>query len=169
MLLIAAVVVTAGLIAFAPGGDDGMALPTAAKTGRTSPAVAVAIPKGNPQTQKLALSDARSSLEADAGSGLFARHSWVKPPPPPPKPAPPPPPPPPAPPTAPPLPYAFLGKYAEGSLQVVILTRGSRVITASQGDVLDSTYRVDRIEPTTIQMTYLPMNIPQSLSTGGAQ
>jgi hypothetical protein len=67
------------------------------------------------------------------------------------------------------LPYAFLGKYAEGSLQVVILTRGGRVITASQGDVLDSVYRVDRIEPATIQMTYLPMNIPQSLSTGGAQ
>jgi len=62
-----------------------------------------------------------------------------------------------------------LGKYTEGDLQMVIMTRGDRVITASAGDVLENTYRLERIEPNTVVFTYLPLGSSQSLSTGGSQ
>jgi hypothetical protein len=52
---------------------------------------------------------------------------------------------------------------------VVILLRGNRVITASKGDVLENAYRIDQIEPSSVQFMYLPLGIPQSLSTGSTQ
>jgi hypothetical protein len=66
------------------------------------------------------------------------------------------------------LPYTYLGKYSEGTVQLVILARGNRVITAAQGEVLDNQYRIDKIEPN-VQLMYLPLGIPQTLSTGSSQ
>jgi hypothetical protein len=64
------------------------------------------------------------------------------------------------------LPYTFLGKYSEGELQLVILAKGNRVVTASKGDVLENTYRIDRIEANNVIFTYLPLNTSQTLTTG---
>jgi hypothetical protein len=66
------------------------------------------------------------------------------------------------------LPFTFLGKYTEGSVQLLILSRGNRVITAGQGDVVDNQYRIERIDPNSAQLMYLPLGIPQTLSTGSS-
>jgi hypothetical protein len=94
---------------------------------------------------------------------LFAGKSWYVPPPPP-KPKPPPPPPPP---TAPPLPFSFMGSYQEPDGRLIIfLTKGERLYTVSPGDVIDNTYRVEEVVAGQLGLTYLPLNIRQSMSVG---
>ena len=97
---------------------------------------------------------------------VFKSKSWVVLPPPPP-----PPPPPkyvlPPPPTAPPLPYAFLGSYHEpGGKLIIFLTRGERVYSVSPGDVLENTYHVDEVAGGQLGLTYLPLNIKQTINIG---
>ena len=97
---------------------------------------------------------------------VFHSKTWFVPPPPPPpqKPVPPPPPPPP---TAPPLPYTFLGSYTgtDGKL-IIFLTRGDRVLSVSPGEILEGTYRVEGVTAGQLSLTYLPLNIKQSMNTG---
>jgi hypothetical protein len=62
-----------------------------------------------------------------------------------------------------------MGRFEQGDTKVVILTRGNRVVTATQGEVLENTYRIDRIEASKVIFTYMPMGTTQSLSTGSAQ
>lgn len=103
------------------------------------------------------------STELGTSTDLFAGKSWYVPPPPP-KPKPPPPPPPP---TAPPLPFAFMGTYQEPDGRLVIfLTRGDRLYTVSPGDVIDNTYRVEEVVAGQLGLTYLPLNIRQSMTVG---
>jgi hypothetical protein len=94
----------------------------------------------------------------------FASTSWYVPPPPPPpaKPTPPPEP------VAPPMPFTFLGLYEESPRTVIMLVKGDQVFTVSIGDVIESTYRIDRVERGSVEMTYLPLNIKQSLNTGNS-
>lgn len=93
----------------------------------------------------------------------FKPTSWyvAPPPPPPPKPLPPPPP------TAPPLPFTFMGRYEDGPKKVILLVKSDRIYTVSEGEVIDNTYRVDRLTDGQLDLTYLPLNIKQTLSTGG--
>jgi hypothetical protein len=93
----------------------------------------------------------------------FATRTWYVPPPPPPPVVVAPPPKP----TAPPLPFAFMGVYddAEGPV-VIMLVRSDRLYTVSEGDLIDGTYRIDRIEKGVIEMTYLPLQEKQKLPTG---
>jgi hypothetical protein len=102
--------------------------------------------------------------ETDVGNA-FGAISWYVPPPPPPPPKPTPPPPPP-PPTAPPLPYSYLGRYVEDGRLIILLVRNDRIYTVSEGEVLDNTYRVERLARGWLEMTYLPLNIRQTLATG---
>lgn len=108
----------------------------------------------------------RDGAEADPEVGsAFAAVSWFVPPPPPPpppprKPAPPPPP------SAPPLPFSFLGRYVEDGVLVILLVRGDRIYTVSEGEVIDNTYRVERLTRGGLELTYLPLDIRQTLSTG---
>lgn len=90
----------------------------------------------------------------------FSARNWNPPPPPPPAPTPPPPP------SAPPLPYAFIGKKLEGETWEIYLTRGDQTFVAREGEVLEGTYRVDKIQPPSLTMTYLPLGQVQSLSIG---
>lgn len=108
-----------------------------------------------------------SSAEAAPIRDIFAAKSWA---PPPPKVviAPPPPPPPPPPPTAPPMPYKFMGKMDDATSLKAFLNRGDRVYVVSVGEILDNTYRVESIKSGQMTMTYLPLNIPQTLSVGSA-
>lgn len=97
-----------------------------------------------------------------AATNAFASTSWYVPPPPP-KVEPPPKP------TAPPLPFTFMGRYQDAkAASVVMLTKGDRLYTVSEGDVIDDTYRVDRISDKAVELTYLPLQTKQSLPTGGA-
>jgi hypothetical protein len=109
----------------------------------------------------------RSMAQVDK-EDMFKSKSWYIPPPPPPKPkyvAPPPPPPPP--PTAPPLPYKFMGSFEEpGQKLVVYLSRGDKLYTASAGDTLEGTYKIESISAGQLAMLYLPLNIRQNLRIG---
>ncbi len=100
----------------------------------------------------------QNSEPPGAVANAFNSKSWRAPPPPPPPPAPLPPP------EAPPLPFTYLGRYADVSKMVVILARGERVYTVSEGEVIDGTYRVEKVADDTVDLVYLPMKITQSLS-----
>lgn len=97
----------------------------------------------------------------------FSSKTWYVAPPPPP-----PPPPPvkvaPAPPTAPRLPFTYVGRYADSGKPVFFLMKGNRLLTVSQGDVIDGTYRVEGVVGSLLGLTYLPLNIRQNLDTGDA-
>jgi hypothetical protein len=49
---------------------------------------------------------------------------------------------------------------------VVFLVKGDRVYSVSQGDVIDGMYHVDGITGNSMALTYLPLNIKQSLGIG---
>lgn len=102
----------------------------------------------------------------------FAKLSWLPPPPPPPPPAPAPPPARPAPPEAPPLPFAFIGMVEQGTVKPqAFLSRGDALLIVSAGDQLDNNiYRIDRLDASQVVITYLPLNIQQTIQvSGGSQ
>jgi hypothetical protein len=73
--------------------------------------------------------------------------------------------PPPAPPVpvAPPNPFVYVGSYKDGPQQVVMLLRGDQLLLVQQGETIDSAYRLDRITPGGLVMTYLPLQLRQSV------
>jgi hypothetical protein len=75
----------------------------------------------------------------------------------------------PPPPTAPPLPYTVVGKKLEGGAWEVYLSRGDQVLVATAGTMLEGQYKVERIQPPTMNLIYLPLGRAQSLSIGDAQ
>lgn len=75
--------------------------------------------------------------------------------------------PPPPPPSAPPMPFAFLGRYEEGGKLTIMLVKGERVYMVAEGDVIDQTYRVERMAAGKLELTYLPLDVKQVISTGG--
>jgi len=117
------------------------------------------------ELERLNREDASAKPEP-AASNVFRAMSWYVPPPPP-APPPPPKPVPPPPPSAPPLPFSFLGRYEEGQTLIILLVRGERIYTVSEGEVIDNTYRVERLAGGQLEVTYLPLNIRQTISTGG--
>jgi len=158
-----AILTLGGVVAFlalrAPSGDDASkAVVTTSKTAR----VAVNTESGQLALDKLKPRHFRDKAEED----VFKSKSWYVPPPPP-KPVklpPAPPPPPPPPPTAPPLPYSFMGSYDEpGGKSTIYLTKAGRIYSVSQGETLDGIYRVEGINSGNFTMTYLPLNIKQTL------
>jgi hypothetical protein len=112
----------------------------------------------------------RPDIPADTelvASNSFGATSWhVAPPPPPPPPAPVKPPPP-APPAAPPAPFSFLGRYEDGNARIILLVRDDRIYTVSEGDVIDKTYRVERLAGGLLELTYLPLGTRQTIAAGG--
>jgi hypothetical protein len=66
------------------------------------------------------------------------------------------------------MPFTYLGLYEEGSGKVIMLVKGDRIYTVTEGDVIENTYRVDRVSAGVVELTYLPLNIRQSISTGAA-
>lgn len=71
-----------------------------------------------------------------------------------------------APPSAPPLPFVYLGKMAyEGNLTVFVAKQDSNY-AVREGDVLDATYKVDAIKGSVMTLTYLPLNMKQTMHIG---
>ncbi|UTY55760.1 hypothetical protein [Massilia sp. erpn] len=95
-----------------------------------------------------------------SGEGVFLGQNWNPPPPPPVAPPPPPPP------SAPPLPFSYIGKSVADGAWEVYLSRGDRTYIAHQKLVIDGTYRIDRIAPPELTITYLPLNQVQQLNIG---
>ena len=165
--LLALVVPVIVLVAAAgQGGDDGnIAIAEVKQDNRTNPEV-----RHTPTTGDLDLTQLRREAAAAEPGNAFESKSWYvpPPPPPPPPPAPPPKPLPPPVPKAPPLPFVYLGTYQDAAKPVIFLVRGDRVLSVSAGDVIEGTYRVDSIVGATLSLTYLPLNIKQTLNIGTA-
>jgi hypothetical protein len=70
------------------------------------------------------------------------------------------------PPAAPPVPYTFIGRLSEDESTTVFLAAGDRNLVVKPGDVIDNSYRVDAVTESAVSLTYLPLNVKQSLSTG---
>ncbi len=90
---------------------------------------------------------------------LFSGKNWNPPPPPPPPVAV-------VTPMAPPLPFAFLGKKVEDGIWEVFLSRGEVTFIVREGMTFETSYRVDKITPNTLSLTYLPLNQAQTLAIG---
>ncbi len=171
--VLAAVAVVGGLLellAGRPATSRAAADPGAASAVPTQPAMpGLSLARESkssklaPATAKLLFALARRTADTSDGGNMFAAHTWhVARPPPPPAAGPP------AEPTAPPLPYAFVGSYAQGSNETVyFLTRGDRVYDVKQGDRLDGIYSIDGVENGQLIFTYMPLNIRQTLPFGG--
>lgn len=104
-------------------------------------------------------SNAPAERHAQVRRDLFSTRSWN-----PPAPAP-------APaaaaaPVAPPMPFVFLGKKLEGGAWEVYLSRGEQTFIAREGQTLDQAYRVDKIAPPGLTLTYLPLGQIQKLAIG---
>jgi hypothetical protein len=115
--------------------------------------------------ERLQRRDAPADSTKLAGNTFGAMTWHVPPPPPPPKPVAKPAPPPP--PTAPPMPFTFLGRYEDEGVRIIMLVKGDRIYTVSEGDVIDRTYRVERLAGGQLELIYLPLGIKQTVSAGG--
>lgn len=69
---------------------------------------------------------------------------------------------------APPLPFQFIGKLDDSQRLQVFLLSGERLLVVAVGDVIDDTYRVERIDAQQMTLTYLPMQQTQLLAVGSA-
>jgi hypothetical protein len=142
--------------------------PAAPGPAKVAPAaVTVPEPVGTPP------GDRTRSIPKASGE-LFSHLSWLPPAPPPAPPRPVPTPPPAAalPPvaTAPAIPFSFIGMLEKGpGKPVAFLARGDALLVVSAGDLLDgNTYRVERLNANEIVMTYLPLNVQQTLHVPGS-
>lgn len=77
-------------------------------------------------------------------------------------------PPPPVAPTAPPLPFTYLGKFVDGDVVTLFLSKQGQDYKARLSDVLDNDYRVEQIGDDSVEFTYLPLNTRQTLYVGQA-
>ena len=149
---------TAFGVASTPGAD-GTVQPLRAGE---RPVIAAATARDATQDPHVELERLKRPQENKPIGNAFAITSWYVAPPPPP----PPPPAPPPVPTAPPLPFTYLGRYEDAPTQLTILLKGERMYTVSEGEIIEDTYRVERVTPAAIELVYLPLNIRQTLSTG---
>lgn len=163
-----ALAVAAGLAAFGdktPNDEVAEAVERPAAALPAPSAAASRNPAPGPREIAILRLQPRDELIGDsAGSvdehALFGRQDWTPPPPPPPEPGPPPPP------VAPPLPFTFIGKSLEEGKWEVYLASGERTHIAVEGGVIDGAWRVERIAPPLLTLTYLPLNKVQQLNIG---
>lgn len=73
--------------------------------------------------------------------------------------------PPPPPPVAPPAPFTYMGKLEDSPKGTqLFLMRGGKLFTAIKGQKIDAQWRLDNEDNDNINLTYLPLNLPQVLS-----
>lgn len=112
---------------------------------------------GNAQVGEWTLAKLNRQRLPENERNMFASKSWFVPPPPPKA----------AVPTAPPLPFVYMGKLAEeGQKQIILLSKQNRNYQVREGDVLDNIYRVDEVRPPVLTLTYLPLDIKQTIPIG---
>jgi len=76
---------------------------------------------------------------------------------------------PPPPPSAPPLPFTYMGRLLSEEANAVFLTQGERNLVVHEGEIIESTYRVDKVSETRLTFTHLPSGVQQHLAIGEAQ
>lgn len=120
--------------------------------------------KAQVTSSHLALEKLQRTRPDETGSkveDVFQAKSWYVPPPPP-KPVPPPPP------APPPLPFTYMGKLLEEDKVTIFLSKQDRHFAVKAGDTLDGAYRVESVNAQQVVLTYLPLNMQQTLNLGGA-
>ena len=73
---------------------------------------------------------------------------------------------PPPPPMAPPVPFNYFGKAVQDGAWEVYLARGDKTYIARNHSVIEGAWRVDRIAPPLLTVTYLPLNQVQQINIG---
>lgn len=102
----------------------------------------------------------------DGGEAVFLSQNWN---PPPPKASllPSGPPPPPPAPMAPAMPFTYIGKAVGGGMWEVFLSRGlDKTYVVHEKTIIDGVYRVEKIAPPSMTMTYMPLNQIQQINIG---
>jgi hypothetical protein len=165
----AALLAAAGLVFFGDNAPDtGVAEPVerAARAPAVAAPVAASTVKAGAEPVILRLLPRDELMGDDSKDGrmLFGSQNWNPPAPPPPvqavNTAPPPPP------MAPPLPFKLIGKSVGSGVYEVYLARGEQVYLVREKTTIDGTYRVDKIAPPMLTLTYLPLNQVQQLNIG---
>ncbi|WP_433766572.1 hypothetical protein [Pseudomonas putida] len=72
-------------------------------------------------------------------------------------------------PTAPPMPFQFIGRMDDRSDLQVFLQSGEKIYVVRKGDVIDATWKIERISDMELSLVYLPLHLSQTLSVGSAQ
>jgi hypothetical protein len=72
-------------------------------------------------------------------------------------------------PTAPPLPFQFVGRLDDRSDLQVFLQNGEKIYVVRKGDVIDETWRIERISKEELSLVYLPLHLSQTLSVGSTE
>jgi len=70
--------------------------------------------------------------------------------------------------TAPALPFQFVGRIGDREDLQIFLQSGEKLYVVRQGDVIDETYRLDRVSANELDLVYLPLHQSQTLSVGSA-
>jgi len=70
---------------------------------------------------------------------------------------------------APPVPFIYIGKALADGAWEVFLARGDRTYSVRAQTVIDGTYRVERIAPPVMSLTYLPLNQQQQMNIGALE
>ncbi len=168
----------AGLVLFGdntPASDIAEPVTRIAGAGVASAPAAAPTPRlvtrdGKPQADSAILRlTPRAELVGDAGDatfasgeGVFMGQNWNPPPAPPPPPSNAPPPPP----MAPPVPFLYIGKAAADGAWEVYLSRGDKTYTVRNNTIIDGVYRVEKIAPPLMTVTYLPLKQQQQMNIG---
>jgi len=71
-------------------------------------------------------------------------------------------------PTAPALPFQFIGRMGERDDLQIFLQSGEKLYVVRQGDVIEDTYRLERVSASELHLVYLPLHQSQTLSVGSA-
>ncbi len=65
--------------------------------------------------------------------------------------------------TTPTLPFIFIGRMVDGNEVTLFLSKSDRQYTVKEKDILDDTYRVEKISDSDAVLTYLPTDTQQKL------
>jgi len=71
-------------------------------------------------------------------------------------------------PSLPPVPFQFIGKIDDRRDLQVFLQNGEKIYVVRSGDVIDDTWRLERISDLELSLVYLPLHVSQTLSVGSA-
>lgn len=69
-------------------------------------------------------------------------------------------------PLAPPMPFRFLGRYADEGKEAIFLQSNERSIVVRVGDTIDEQYKIESLDDGILTLRYLPLNQVQTLDVG---
>lgn len=67
----------------------------------------------------------------------------------------------------PPVSYRYIGSMKADGIMGAFLTKGDKMYSVTEGDLLDNEYSVEMIKKDVITLRYLPLDVTQSIVIGG--